>query len=341
MLFYFLTGLGHQAVIVFFVLSGYLIAGSILSQINRGIFDIKGYAINRISRLYIVLIVALPLTVLLDHIGIYYDNIGLYTGKVQAATLGFSIASRLSFKYFLSSFFMLQTIVLPPLGSNSSLWSLSNEFWYYILFPCVVLSLFFIKGKKRYSLIYLSALILLTLLLPIHIELYFLIWLLGLIPFYINLKKSFYKAFFIVALFVWLLIKKAAHINDFLYDFVLALIVAFCLASFTDYYQLTDKGLLKLNEKLSSFSYSTYLVHFPVIMISLTLINHYVLEAIWIEPGVIGYLIFTVVFLLVVITSYIVATFTEFKTPQFRDFLKRIFSTKKASSASQEAQNHA
>jgi len=336
MLFYFLTGLGHQAVIVFFVLSGYLIAGSILTQINKGNFDIKGYAVNRISRLYIVLIVALPLTVLLDYIGIYYDKVGLYTGKVPTATLGFSIASRLSFKYFFSSFFMLQTIVLPPLGSNSSLWSLSNEFWYYILFPCLVLSVLFIKIKRQYSFFYLFAVILLILFLPIHIEMYFFIWLLGLIPFYIALKKPFYKVFFVIALFVWLFLKKLAHINDFSYDLVLALIVAFCVASFTDYEQRAHQGALKLNERLSSFSYSTYLVHFPVIMITLTLIKHFFLTGIWMEPGIIAYLIFTWVFLLVVVTSYIVATFTEFQTPQFRDFLRRIFFNKKKPSVLRE-----
>ncbi len=117
--FYFITGLGHQSVVVFFVLSGYLIAGSVITQIRKGKFDIKIYALKRLSRLYAVLIFAILLTVVLDHTGIYLDSVGLYKGKIKAATLGFSIADRLSFKYVLTSLFMLQTILLPPIGSNS------------------------------------------------------------------------------------------------------------------------------------------------------------------------------------------------------------------------------
>ncbi|WP_456450343.1 hypothetical protein [Hydrogenimonas sp.] len=37
-LFYFITSLGHEAVIVFFVLSGYLIGGEILRGLNSGNF---------------------------------------------------------------------------------------------------------------------------------------------------------------------------------------------------------------------------------------------------------------------------------------------------------------
>jgi peptidoglycan/LPS O-acetylase OafA/YrhL len=33
--------------------------------------------------------------------------------------------------------FFLQTIVVPTFGSNGPLWSLANEFWYYMLFPAI------------------------------------------------------------------------------------------------------------------------------------------------------------------------------------------------------------
>jgi len=323
--FYFFTGLGHQAVIVFFVLSGYLIAGSIITQIRKGVFDVKNYALSRASRLYAVLIFALLLTVVLDHVGIYFDKIGLYTGKLNAATLGFSISDRLSFSYFSSSLLMLQTIVLPPLGSNSPLWSLANEFWYYILFPCCALLIVFIKVKSSYSLLCVFILILLGWFLPFNIEVYFLIWLIGLIPFYISLKQTSFKFILAILFVVWLALKKTVHIDNFLYDFFLGLIVAFWVASFDNYNQLSNQGLLKINEKLSSFSYSTYLVHFPIIMLTLTLIKNHFSTGIWIEPGLKGYFIFTCVFVFVVACSYLVATFTEFKTARFRGYLKQIF----------------
>jgi len=36
--------------------------------------------------------------------------------------------------------FFLQTITVPVYGSNSPLWSLANEFWYYLLFPLLLLA---------------------------------------------------------------------------------------------------------------------------------------------------------------------------------------------------------
>ncbi|TWJ00792.1 peptidoglycan/LPS O-acetylase OafA/YrhL [Mucilaginibacter frigoritolerans] len=322
--FYLLTSLGHQAVVIFFVLSGYLVGGSVISEIRKGKFDIKLYALKRISRLYAVLLFALVLTIVLDHTGIYFDQVGLYTDKIKTATLGFSIANRLSFKYFVTSLCMMQTIILPPIGSNSPLWSLAYEFWYYVAFPCCSLLLIFIKSKNKYAFLCAILLILMFTFLPQSIKLSFFIWLIGLIPFYITLKKP-YKFISLIALPIWLALKKVVHIDDFLYDFILALIVAFGISSFENYNQPAKGFFLKANEKLSSFSYSTYLIHFPIIMLILTIIRNYYFIGIWNAPSLIGYLIFISVLVFIFICSYIVAIFTEYKTPKFRLFLEKLF----------------
>ena len=54
----------HEWVMIFFVLSGYLVGGSALLRADS--FDFKRYAVARFSRIYIVLIPALLLTVALD-----------------------------------------------------------------------------------------------------------------------------------------------------------------------------------------------------------------------------------------------------------------------------------
>ncbi|SDD62700.1 Peptidoglycan/LPS O-acetylase OafA/YrhL, contains acyltransferase and SGNH-hydrolase domains [Mucilaginibacter pineti] len=327
--FYFITGLGHTSVIVFFVLSGYLIAGSIIKQVKNDTFDLKKYTLNRISRLYAVLFVALLLTVILDHTGIYFDHIGLYQNKIRTATLGFSIKDRVSIQYFMSSLFMLQGIVLPPLGSNSPLWSLSCEFWYYILFPCIGLSFLFVKNKSKFIFIPVLIFLAVVVMLPFSIVLYFIIWLVGLIPFYLTLNKAYYKFFLGFAFIIWLSLKKIIHLDNFYYDLILALIVAFWLSSFPNFNQASTNFRLKLNEKLSSFSYSMYLVHFPIIMLVLTLIKNSFNTGIWMDPTVNGYLIFFGVFLIVIACSYLIATFTEFKTAEFREWLKKLFSIRR------------
>ena len=331
-LFYFITSLGHQAVIVFFVLSGYLVAGSVINQLKKGIFDIKNYAINRFSRLYAVLLVALILTVILDNTGIYLDHIGLYTHQIKTATLDYSVESRESAKYFFASLFMLQTIVLPPLGSNSPLWSLSYEFWYYVLFPCIILCAIFVKGRKKMAAVPFVLLALMIAFLPFNILQYFLIWLLGLIPFYFSAKGRYYKYVLMLVFVGWLAFKKGGNFEPFYYDLILGLIVAFWVSSFQNRDQPLANTLLKLNEKLSSFSYSIYLIHFPIIMLILTVIVNYTLTGIKLEPDAMAYIVFVFVFSIVIMGAYAIATFTEHKTPQFRQKLKCLLATQKGRS---------
>ncbi len=61
-LVYFITNLGHEAVVVFFVLSGFLIGGNLTDSMRRGSFDLVRYLIARFTRVYIVYLPALIVT---------------------------------------------------------------------------------------------------------------------------------------------------------------------------------------------------------------------------------------------------------------------------------------
>ena len=61
-LFYFVAVLEHEAVVIFFVLSGFLIGGSLADSLQRGSFDLVRYLIARFVRIYIVYVPALILT---------------------------------------------------------------------------------------------------------------------------------------------------------------------------------------------------------------------------------------------------------------------------------------
>jgi peptidoglycan/LPS O-acetylase OafA/YrhL len=47
--FYFITGFGHQAVVVFFVLSGFFITKTIQESFSKKIWTFKMYFVNRLS----------------------------------------------------------------------------------------------------------------------------------------------------------------------------------------------------------------------------------------------------------------------------------------------------
>ena len=136
--FYFATGMGHQAVIIFFALSGFLVGGKVLEDILNNRFFWPGYLLRRLTRLWIVIIPVLLLTLLLDKMGIFLTNgrgyCGQYYSIYNSGPYGPAGIDH-SFLTFLGNLGFLQTVYVPTFGSNGPMWSLANEFWYYIIFP--------------------------------------------------------------------------------------------------------------------------------------------------------------------------------------------------------------
>ena len=143
--FYFITGFGHEAVILFFVLSGFFIIGSIHESVQRQQWSIRNYIINRLTRLWIVLLPSLLLTLCWDHLGLMlYSDAYTYAGTLINISPE-SPVLHLGITNFAGNLFFLQTILVTTFGSNGALWSLSNEFWYFVLF---LIDLVLIRSKK-------------------------------------------------------------------------------------------------------------------------------------------------------------------------------------------------
>lgn len=144
--FYFMTSLGHEAVMIFSVLSGFLVGGSVLRKRNE--FSVHVYTLARCSRLYTVLIPSLIFTFLIDRVlGFYCPDVlnGEYFDQLHSGPVGPSDYSS-SISTLLSNLLFLQTNVSPVFGTNGPLWSLANEFWYFVLFP---LAWFFFSVLSR------------------------------------------------------------------------------------------------------------------------------------------------------------------------------------------------
>ena len=164
--FAFFTGFAHQAVLVFFVISGWLVGGSLLDKMAQS-GAIGSYAIDRLTRLWTVLIPTFSLTLLF----------GLVTGAVHPGIVDASPVNEFSATSFAGNLFGLQGIVLDNFGGNYALWSLANETWYYVMFP--VLVLLFTARRPVARLASGATLAVALALLPANIIMYFLIWLLG------------------------------------------------------------------------------------------------------------------------------------------------------------------
>jgi peptidoglycan/LPS O-acetylase OafA/YrhL/predicted ATP-grasp superfamily ATP-dependent carboligase len=124
---------GHAAVIVFFVLSGYVISHITAARENTPL----EYWSSRLSRFYSLALPTVLLTPLLDQAGAamapqFYDG---------ATTHGLAWLRILTSLGFLNEVWFLSIMSF----SNVPYWSLCYEFWYYVLFAAVS----FTAGRKR------------------------------------------------------------------------------------------------------------------------------------------------------------------------------------------------
>ncbi len=269
-IFYALTGLGHSAVMVFFILSGFFISSSVFRALKQGRWSWAWYAEQRLTRLYVVLIPALVLGAGWDLLGTHF--FGRTPVYLDAADYHFMlnqpVAQTDTVQAWLGSLFFLQGIRTPVFGSNGPLWSLSYEFWYYVLFPVGLLAAArtaALAAKIAYS----AAALLIILFVGKVIALYFLIWLLGTLlcccpP--SRLAASRVAGVVSSLLFVVFLLAPRFKLmpNGMGSDFLLAItFAAFLLWLLHAKYSAPGTAYTKAARALSGISYSLYLLHVP------------------------------------------------------------------------------
>lgn len=121
----FVSSTGVQAVDVFFVLSGFVIAYVTASRERQASI----YFVSRAARIYSVAIPAIVLTAALDYVGLR-ANAPVYEGPFQPLALGLLTRCIL----FINE--QWYTHRFP--GSDSPYWSLGFEVWYYIAFGAFI-----------------------------------------------------------------------------------------------------------------------------------------------------------------------------------------------------------
>jgi peptidoglycan/LPS O-acetylase OafA/YrhL len=107
---------GHAAVVVFFVLSGYVIAHAARPELG-----LRGYLHHRVARIYPVVLGAALLSIVIAIAGV--------PALQYAGTRGTDMLD-----VALNATFLAQTWANVALPYNGPFWSLNYEVWYYILF---------------------------------------------------------------------------------------------------------------------------------------------------------------------------------------------------------------
>jgi peptidoglycan/LPS O-acetylase OafA/YrhL len=324
-IFYFFTGFGHEAVMVFFVLSGFFITGTIVKSRESGKFVFFDYGLDRLVRLWIVLIPGLALTFIADRIGLHwFGSNPMYKGTLEF--MGhIHVADHLNLKTFLGNAFFTQTILVSTFGSNAPLWSLSNEFWYYVLFP-VILFVFYNKKLLKKT-VFLIAAVLITFFIGKNIMLYFSIWLLGSVLYFLkeNLPAPsaiIRNSILVVGLAAFILCfykLRTGGETDWQKDFMSGIVTGIlCYAGlFAD---IRSKAIHQFSSFFSSISYSLYVIHLPLCILAVSILGGS--QGDWTSGSFFTYLfIAVVIFGVVVIFWY----FFESRYRQVRTFIKKRF----------------
>ncbi|MCC7394350.1 MAG: acyltransferase [Sphingomonadaceae bacterium] len=275
---YFLTGLGHQAVVLFFALSGFLVGGSAFQRIRSGQFNGGDYLLRRLTRLWTVLLPALALGALWDWLGRDILAAPGYDGSLWPILSSGPDATRgidLSLSTLLGNILFLQTIFVPTFGSNGPLWSLANEFFYYLLFPAMALAAF---GRTGWPMRLAAGLfaIIVAVILPQVMLLLGLIWLAGALVWPLgnfaaaNARRCAIWAAGGLVLLIAGMVWGRSH-PGLGADLLLGGITALWLPALA---RLRGFGRFyaKLSKALSEISYTLYVVHFPILFLLASLL---------------------------------------------------------------------
>ena len=136
-------GYGHAAVVVFFVLSGFLVGGKLVELLRSPKLrtDWPSFLVDRFSRIFIVLWPTLLLNgvIMAALISCVPDAPFVQTGH-WTFDLTAPLTADLTWPRWAAAAVMLNDLLVPTLNSNGPLWSLAYEWSYYVIGLAAVLA---------------------------------------------------------------------------------------------------------------------------------------------------------------------------------------------------------
>jgi peptidoglycan/LPS O-acetylase OafA/YrhL len=278
MYFFSIFRFGHEAVLFFFVLSGFVIHlkyAKKLAKSDAGNFDVRQYIYRRVKRIYPPFLFVLLLTFLLDKIGMYFDY-SIYRNSTPNALLNANISLDHSWGNLIGNLFFWEGSGVKIWGTNSPLWSLKFEWWFYLLYP---LLFFFNKKSVLYSNLIVLFAFAVSFLLPFpevvsffkSVLHYLLFWWLGAVLADIYTRRIGIDHLFcsILALLIPVMAVFGKKITDNILADGLWALGFFGMLNF--FFWLQARGVnLSFSRKikwLGDCSYTLYIIHFPILVI--------------------------------------------------------------------------
>ena len=259
----------HEAVIVFFVLSGFLVGGAVLERRRQETPWLSKYLVDRIVRIYVVFLPVVALTLALDasgrrlFAGTHLYDLPFLNGHYDAGLI-------------LPNLLSLQGLWFEPLGTNIPLWSLGMEVWFYILFPLLLLPWLRAYPRHWLRVFGLAAAVVFLLSLPTgnYTPFGFVIWALGaavrIAPQPLLRSKWLSLSLFVLASVVLRFAVREHFLKEvpskYFVDAIEGLLFANLLLTLrfdnSDGFRFARSTV---HAKLASFSYTLYAFHVPVV----------------------------------------------------------------------------
>jgi peptidoglycan/LPS O-acetylase OafA/YrhL len=285
--------LATHAVTMFFIVSGFMICVSTLRHRNAdGSFESRKFAEARILRIYPPLIAAIIITVL---VYLIIQVLGLH-GRESFRLGGELFVAReratLEWSALPSTIFLLYGAVPgapPPINMDGPLWTLGYEWWFYIL---IFLSARLWNGWSFSTLLPLAAVGVMLLYARNTLFLwFFLIWLSGYWLGYLYIKGQLCTdkfwlrtaALAVSALIVMFVMGREHLVNDLLNPFdtpsaqrMMVIVGVFLTLAVSVLIRCaTGLGLWipKSISGLARFSYTLYVIHYPLLLLSFSLLH--------------------------------------------------------------------
>jgi peptidoglycan/LPS O-acetylase OafA/YrhL len=270
--FFFIFGLGHQAVIGFFVLSGVLIAGRFVVRPPLTLAEHADYLLDRLTRIWIVAIPALLFSALVAHLSQRAFGDFETSFEPHCAPGATDLIANL---------FFLHKAFFPILCSDSPYWSIHNEVCYYLLLPAAMLIVTAHRLWLRSAMLALVTTAVGALLLfdpwdDKNTLAYLPVWLAGALL-AAGWRCPLPRSLAALLVLLSLMVAKTGHGSEFLVrDYFVALALLALLLAVQSRglprWFLTS-GLVASGRRLAGFSYSLYLTHAPVIYLLRTTLD--------------------------------------------------------------------
>ena len=321
--FYLGSGLQHEGVVLFFVVSGFLIGGSVWRMMSRARFDFGIYFVNRFARIYLVYVPALLLVLAINIAGNRFFGDTRFYGERPLMPSG--VFAGWTWDQIPCHLVALQSLLCTPWGADLPVWSLGFEWAFYLIAPAIFSLVLMPLPRRLARSLALAALIAAMTWLNSDWLIWFIVWSMGVLAANIFEKRPAPLYAGLCGLLLCggaLVLSRLAVVPPLVSDFLIAIGITTAVSC---------RELMRIGDKVSfvrrgaAFSYSLYLIHLPVCIFIGALYERF---AGWpshlVQPDGMGILAFCVMVAATLLIANLFARLTEDHTSAFRRRLMQL-----------------